>query len=78
MCIIQVSDDLLDGLNRAIPISPMISHVLCQTAAPLCLYIHLEVPTDEELTRHDCDCSVCIGCVRKSKYEFEFLGRQVK
>lgn len=55
LCVVQVLDNLLDGLDSSIPLDVSVpSPCLCSTHG-LGGDIHLEVTSDEELATHDCD-----------------------
>jgi hypothetical protein len=63
--IVQVLNDLLDGLDRAVPArdhqpsSFLASSSVVFSTIPQSLaigHLHLEVSSDEELTCHLCDC----------------------
>jgi hypothetical protein len=54
LCVVEVSENLLDGLDSPVPSDWLVPPTnLCGTHC-LGRNIHLEVSSDEELTSHDC------------------------
>lgn len=54
LSIVDVVDNILNGLDIAIPLALLVHDMSCSGTHSLGRNIHLEVSTDEKLARHDC------------------------
>ena len=54
LCVVQVLQDVLDGLDSPVPLGVLDSDVCRRGTHCLGGDLHLEVSSDEELAAHDC------------------------
>jgi ferredoxin len=61
LCVVQVSENLLDGLDSSIPLGLLVISSCASGTHCLCCHVHLEVSSDEELATHDGGNSICLN-----------------